>query len=67
MTSVLWGLGAAIVVIGALAVVLLVSVFRPVSIVVDRPDHKPEWLNDADLDRMTNERIAAEQALGRQP
>jgi len=65
VTTLLWLLAAAIVVLGAIAAVLLWSIFRPVRFLVDRPDHKPEWIDTGELDRMTDQRLAAAEHLGR--
>ncbi|MEU7787710.1 hypothetical protein [Amycolatopsis sp. NPDC049159] len=55
---------AALVLIG-LAALLLVDKRRPIRHLDDQPTDTGPWLGDGDLDRMTDERIAAEHNLHR--
>lgn len=69
MTGPGWLVAVAIAAVVALATVVLVDKRRPLRQLDDRPDPPSEvpgpWLGDPDLNRMTDDRIAAESWLHR--
>lgn len=59
MIALAWAVAGGLLVLAGLAVLLLVSVFFPLSwaarFVVDRPEHVPEWLPANDPQRKSAE------------
>jgi hypothetical protein len=61
-----WLVAVAVAALVVLAVVVLVDKRRPLRHLDDQPPVDPgPWLGDGDLDRLTDERIAAETRLHR--